>query len=318
MGKALKSTERRMKLLLLLQSNQHLTVNEIAERFDISRRTVFRDLNFLQDLNVPVTWDKDQGYGIMRGYTIPPLMFTARELATIMMGLSFVKSQVDATLANDAKDVELKIYNVLPGNLKEWMSALEKQTIVDPFLHFGLEKKEGGNWFAVSNAIAERKRMEFDYSPKSGGESEQRIVEPYLLVFYRDHWNVIGFSHKRKSMRNFLLDRMENVKIRDDSFRLPDDIDIEGLIFHSDEPEHRIALEVSENELTRLKANLPTKFLKLEEKKPKLFRIEFSFDNLDYINQWLLQFADQVKIIKPKKLRDKRRDLLQRMIDRQD
>src|SRR5690625_5694639 len=114
----LKSSERRMKLILLLQeSKRRLTVDEIAREFGVSRRTVFRDFNVLSELNVPVTWDEQSGYGIMEGYKVPPLMFTAREIATIMVGLNFVRSQVDQTLIEIGIWVELKIKYVLSDEL---------------------------------------------------------------------------------------------------------------------------------------------------------------------------------------------------------
>ncbi|MCC5904927.1 MAG: HTH domain-containing protein, partial [Balneolaceae bacterium] len=194
----LKSSERRMKLILMLQeSNKKLTVKELAETFGVSRRTIFRDFNVLSEINVPVTWDEYSGYGIMDGYKIPPLMFTSRELATIMVGLNFVKSQVDKMLIDDAKGVEVKIKNVVPDNMKIFMKSLDNRTVVDPFLHFGHEKKEGGNWYLVSSAISQKKSMEFSYRSKQDKKVTERKIDPYLLVFYRDHWNVIGYSHKR-------------------------------------------------------------------------------------------------------------------------
>lgn len=141
----LKSSERRMKMILMLQqSNKKLTVDDLAEKFNVSRRTIFRDFNVLSELNVPVTWDQYSGYGVMEGYKVPPLMFNSQELATIMVGLNFVKSQIDKTLVEDAKGVELKIKDVLPDDLKKFMESLDDRTIVDPFLHFGHQKKRGG------------------------------------------------------------------------------------------------------------------------------------------------------------------------------
>ena len=102
------SSERRLKLMLLLQQpGEKLTVEQIAEKFGVSRRTIFRDFNALQEINIPVTWDKYAGYGIMKGYKIPPLMFTSKELATVMVGLNFVKSQIDNGLVEDAEGVRL-------------------------------------------------------------------------------------------------------------------------------------------------------------------------------------------------------------------
>lgn len=310
------SSERRMKLILMLQqSNNSITVNDIAEKFDVSRRTVFRDFNALSEMNVPVTWDEYKGYGIMRGYKIPPLMFTSKELATILVGLNFVKSQVDQTLISDAKGVELKIKEVLPDELLDFMESLEKRTVVDPYMNFGAEKKEGGNWYIISNAIAENKRITFKYQPKSGSEISTRKIDPYLIVFYKDHWNVIGYSHKREAVRNFVLDRMSKVEILDKIFVPYGQINVEGLIFRSDGISHKIVIDVYKKALRRFKSNLPTKVLKNNEIKPNLFRLEFEFNNLDYINKWLLQFSNNIKVVSPKVLIDKRNTILEKMID---
>ena len=311
------SSERRMKLILLLQqSNKRLTVNDIAERFDISRRTVFRDFNALSEMNVPVTWDEYKGYSIMRGYKIPPLMFTSKELATILVGLNFVKSQVDQTLINDAKGVELKIKEVVPEDLREFMESLEQRTVVDPYLNFGADKKEGGNWFAISNAIASNETITFNYKAQSETNISKRKIDPYLIVFYKDHWNVIGHSHKRDATRNFLLDRMAQVEITGENFVPYGQIDVEGLIFRSDGKAHKITIDVGKSVLGRFKANLPTKIININRVNPNLFRVDFKFNNLSYINEWLMQFANNIKIIAPDRLINLRKELLQDMISR--
>lgn len=305
-----------MKLILLLQqSKQRLTVNDIAEKFDVSRRTVFRDFNALSELNVPVTWDEYSGYGVMPGYKIPPLMFTTRELATIMVGLNFVKSQVDKTLVEDAEGVELKIKEVLPDNLLEFMESLERRMVVDPYLNYGPQKSGGGNWYRISSAISQNKSLRFEYRSKSDEEITERKIDPYLIVFYRDHWNVIGYSHKRDAVRNFVLDRMSETEILDENFVPYGNIDAEALIFRSDESSHEIVVDVSITALRRFEANLPAKIIRKYESKPNLFRIGFMFDNLDFINEWLMQFPKDVKIVSPDILIDKRNQLLKEMID---
>ncbi|SHG43231.1 Predicted DNA-binding transcriptional regulator YafY, contains an HTH and WYL domains [Fodinibius roseus] len=310
------SSERRMKLILMLQqSNHRITVNDIAEKFDVSRRTVFRDFNALSEMNVPVTWDEYNGYGIMHGYKIPPLMFTTKELATILVGLNFVKSQVDQTLISDAKGVELKIKEVLPDELLQFMESLGKRTVVDPYMNFGAEKKEGGNWYLISNAIADNKKISFDYRSKSDNNISSRKIDPYLIVFYKDHWNVIGHSHKREAVRNFVLDRMSKVEVLSEEFVPYGQIDVEGLIFRSDGSSRKIVIDVHKNSVSRFKANLPTKIIKNIQKNPNLFRITFEFNNLDYINKWLLQFHNNVKVVDPKVLIEKRNKILNKMID---
>jgi predicted DNA-binding transcriptional regulator YafY len=305
-----------MKLILMLQeSKRKLTVDELAETFGVSRRTIFRDFNVLSEINVPVVWDQYSGYGIMDGYKIPPLMFTSKELATIMVGLNFVKSQVDKMLVDDAKGVEVKIKNVLPDELKEFMNSLDNRTVVDPFLHFGHEKKEGGNWYLVSSAISQKKSLAFTYKSKSDETITDRKIDPYLLVFYRDHWNVIGFSHKRQAIRNFVLDRMNEVKILDQKFDPKEEINIEALIFGSNESGRLVEVLVDKSADRAFRANLPTKIFKEKSKSPEKIKVSFYFDNLSFLNEWLLQFGDKIEILSPQSLKKKRKKLLQKMLD---
>lgn len=302
-------------ILMLQDSRKKLTADDFAKTFGVTRRTIFRDFNVLSDLNVPVIHDKYSGYGVMPGYKIPPLMFTSRELATILVGLNFVKSQVDKMLIEDAKGVELKIKNVLPEELKEFMNSLDNRTIVDPFLHFGHEKKEGGNWYLVSSAISQQKSMTFKYESKGDGKKSDRKIDPYLLVFYRDHWNVIGYSHKRSAIRNFVLDRMENPQILEEKYTLEKEIDVEGLIFNSNESGELVELLVDKSIDRPFKANLPTKIFKEKAVSDKIIKVSLHFGNLGFLNEWLLQFGDNVKILSPDSLIEKRKIILNEMLN---
>lgn len=298
--------------MLMLQSNKKMSVDEIAEYFGVSRRTVFRDMRVLNEINVPITWDRDSGYGIMRGYTIPPLMFTPRELGTIIVGLSFVKSQIDATMVSDAKDVELKIQNMLPGELKEFMHGVSDKTIVDPNYINKNQKKEGGNWFAIYNAIAEKRPIQFHYQSSTENEPTDRKMDPYLMVHYSDHWNVIGYCHLRNAPRNFRLNRMSSVAVLNDDFKSKDNYSNEQLLYHHEGPVQPITLSVSNAVLEELVFNIPARIKEIipgdEESE-----LSFDFDNLDFLNNWLMRFTDRIRIKGPKELKQKRQELINRL-----
>ena len=303
-----------MKLILMLQqSKERLTAQELADRFGVTKRTIYRDLNTLSELNVPVTHDPFKGYGVISGYNIPPLMFTTRELATIMVGLNFVKSQVDRNLVNDAKGVEIKVKELLPDKLRAFMNSLHNKTIVDPFLNFGHEKKEGGNWYLISSAIAEQQTIQFTYKSLKKKQTTRRKVDPYLLVFYKDHWNMIGFSHIRGETRNFILDQITDLSVTDQIFETPDDFNAEALIFNSSNLGEKVVLHIDKSIDRAFKANLPTKIIKYEAVSSKIIKVELRFDNLDFLNQWLLQFSDKVVVQSPNSLIQKRRDLIDRV-----
>jgi len=299
---------------MLQQPGEKLTVEQIAEKFGVSRRTIFRDFNVLQEINVPITWDKYAGYGMMKGYKIPPLMFTSKELATVMVGLNFVKSQIDYGLVEDAEGVELKIKNVLPHDLSEFMTSLSNRTIVDPYQKYGAIKRDGGDWYLLSSAISQEHRVEFQYETAKG-EIKTRKVDPYILVFFEDHWNMIGKSHLRGDVRNFRLERMSEVRILNEEIQSKQKIDVEALIFRSDEREQKIMVVLDDAVANRFKANLPAKIFRESRENVKKIRIEFNFDNLDFINEWLLQFGASLNVEAPDELKEKRTDLLSRMLE---
>ena len=183
----MKSQERRLKILLLLQSRRkNLGVNELAEYFGVSRRTIFRDLNFISDMDVPIAHDKVDGYSIPKGYSIPPLMFTDKEISVIMIGLSFLKSQTDSGMVDDAKSVQLKIENVVPEALRGLIRTMDQSIIVDPYLKKNKNTESGADWYAISNCISNYNRISFKYN----NVNTLRMVNPYYLVFFSDLWNV--------------------------------------------------------------------------------------------------------------------------------
>jgi len=309
------SSERRLKLILLLQRpGRKKTVQELADIFGVSRRTIFRDFNALSEINVPIKYDRYTGYGLVEGYKMPPLMFNSKELATIMVGLNFVKSQVDQQMVRDAIGVELKIKNVLPNELKTLMTSLEEHTIVDPYLRYNSNQKKGGDWYLISAAIADKKRMQFTYTTKAGSRTTRKI-DPYLLVYFQDHWNVVGWSHRRGDIRSFILDRIVSPVILEENWLPKPKMSVDSLIFRYNELKKLVVLEVEKSEIEGIRAILPAKIIKLEQKKPKKIRISFEFDNMPFLNHWLLQFGTTVKIIKPEILISLQKQTLYAMIN---
>ena len=309
------SAERRLKLILLLQRpGRKKTVQELADIFGVSRRTIFRDFNALSEIDVPIKYDRYTGYGLVEGYKMPPLMFNSKELATIMVGLNFVKSQVDQQMVQDATGVELKIKNVLPNELKTLMTSLEEHTIVDPYLRYNSNQKKGGDWYLISAAIADKKRMQFTYTTKAGSRTTRKI-DPYLLVYFQDHWNVVGWSHRRGDIRSFILDRIVSPVILEENWLPKSKMSVDSLIFRYNELKKIVVLEVEKSEIERIRAILPAKIIKLEQKKLKKVRLSFEFDNMPFLNHWLLQFGTTVKIIKPEVLISLQKETLQAMIN---
>lgn len=310
----MKANERRLNLLLLLQSNQNWNVDQLAEHFEVSRRTIFRDLNTLSEINVPVTWDKDSGYGMMKGYTIPPIMFTPKEISTIMVGLSFVKTQIDNTLVEDAKKVEAKIKNILPNDeLKNFMDSIGAKTIIDPYKRFGAEKRKGGDWFTIGNAISKYYTLSFEYTSESSSNKEKRTVNPYLLVYYTDHWTMIGYCNSRKDIRSFRLERMKDIEILPQSFSSKNLPNEKKLLFRTSDDGYNIKIHADQSVVQQFKASVPAKIESSDVDETGI-TFSFQFENVDYLNDWLFTFHDKVRVVEPEELKKRRIIKIQSML----
>lgn len=312
--KDLNSTERVMKMFSLMQSStKRLTINELATLFGVSRRTIFRDLSKLEAIGLPITHDPVDGYGVMKEYRIPPIQFNPKELSTLMVGIQFVKAQVNQSLSEDATMVESKIRQVINPELRAFMDLMAERMVIDPSMTFQSEKQKGGDWYTLSGAIASQKIITFSYKNKKGIK-EDRKVDPYLLVFYTDHWNLIGYSHERDSIRNYILEKVTNLVVTDESYAPKVKLDARALIFDSESTETMVQVYVHLRSFKRFNAKLPTKIIKSNPESAKKIKVTFGFDNLDYLNEWLLQFGADVKVISPKELVTKRQELLHRML----
>jgi predicted DNA-binding transcriptional regulator YafY len=301
-----------MNLLLMLQSKRSdLTVDSLAEYFEVSRRTIFRDLRMLTDMEVPVTYIEGEGYAIPRGYNIPPLMFTTREIAIIMFGLSFVKSQPNSSMIGDAKSVELKIQNVVPSEMKSIMTALDQKVIVDPYLRYDLEDYSGGDWFQITSAIATQNTIRFKYA----GKTTFRRVDPYILVYYSNHWNVIGYCHDRMDIRNFKIEALSDLSVLPVKFN---DSGIQKsaaeLIYRESEDAYLIDITVDNSVWSEFRKSVPVKLSSAVEASDS-YRCQFRFENLEYLNIWLMRFAGGITVHSPKELKLLRTNLLKTMIE---
>lgn len=303
------SAERRMKLLLMLQTKtKTITVNYLAEYFDVSRRTIFRDLRLLQDMEVPLTYEENEGYGIMRGYTIPPLMFDAKEIATIMVGLNFAKSQKDNQLVSDAKAVELKIKNVVPAEVRTLMDALGDRVLVDPYGTMYDGETISGDWFTLATAIAQRTDIGFVYNGKP------RKIKPLLLVYYSDHWNTIGFDPEVESLRNYRLDKMMDLSnTNEQKIHLREHYEIKDMIYRDSDDEVEVELVIHESIWMEFRKTCPAIILRHNTLGDYLALV-LKFDNLVYLNKWLLRFGEMVQIRTPQALKDIRKEMLKNML----
>lgn len=302
-----KKTERLFDIVTLLQSRSNYTSRDLSERLGVTRRTIFRDLKTLADTGVPITYGDDGGYTILEGYQLSPLMITAREAATVLIGLGFMKLQSDPTLHDVADTVEAKIFNVVPEETKSFIKSLQGNTVLDPYWTAAVRRDtdRAGWWHQVTEAIANRTSVVIDYYVESRDEVTRRQVDPLGLVYYTDHWNLIGYDHLRKTIRNFRMDRFRGLKVSMSRFVPPADFSLQDYVDRSRmaDEKNRVTIQFREKVAHSAMRTIPSRIEETREV-GDMVEVSFFFDSLPFVAQWIRRYGADAVVISPTALQD--------------
>jgi predicted DNA-binding transcriptional regulator YafY len=311
-------TERLFALILLLQNRPNLSARNLAEHFGVTRRTIFRDLRALSESGVPLTYAEGGGYEILEGYQLPPLMLSAREAATLLIGAAFVKLQPDASLQEDADQVALKIRSVLPGEIREYIDRLQASTVLDPFWQHAVAPGDAaeGRWYELSEALARRRRVLMEYLTAARGEVTRRTVDPLGLVYYSDHWNLIAYDHLRTDVRNFRLDRIQTMRVLMERFEPPRDFDLAAFLAEKGTSPRNVDVRIRFEAKTYdwARRSIPAN-VREEVRSDEGVEVGFRFENMDYLAKWLIRFGTSAHVLEPSELRERVGDLARQVAD---
>ncbi len=211
---AIDPTERTLSLLSLLQSRRQWPASELAERFEVTERTIRRDVDRLRALGYPVdaTPGRDGGYRLAAGARLPPLMFDDDEAVALVVGLRAAAGAAVAGIEDTAVRTMLKVEQALPDRLRRRVAALEQSVV-------SLQRtRDGGTVVApatlstLAAACRDGEEVRFEYRT-SGGEEERRLVEPHQVLSAGHLWYLIAWDLRRADWRIFRLDRLDDVRL---------------------------------------------------------------------------------------------------------
>ena len=199
----------------MLGRGRVVTARTMAERLEVSERTVYRDIQDLAASGVPVEGEPGVGYILRRGYQLPPMMFTEEELQALVFGADVARSWGDARMASSAESILAKIDAVLPQRLRP---ALESHRVVVPDVELpGRVTQMLGD---VREAINRGMRVFIDYRDASD-QSSERIVWPLTLLYWGATWSLGAWCELRQDFRNFRIDRIRDLSVLQS--RIPDE-----------------------------------------------------------------------------------------------
>jgi predicted DNA-binding transcriptional regulator YafY len=202
----MRRADRLFQIVQVLRHRRLTTARHLAERLSISERTVYRDIRELIASGVPIEGEAGVGYRL-KGFDLPPLMFTREEVEALVLGARIVQSWTDPELARAAAEAIAKIEAVLPNDRSH---LVESTLLFAPAEHFRVEISV--DLPVLRQAVRECRRVRFGYT-KPEGETSERKVRSLALSFYGPIWLLVGWCELREDFRTFRLDRMRDLEV---------------------------------------------------------------------------------------------------------
>lgn len=296
--------DRLMATILLLQSRRVITAEDIAAHFEISVRTVYRDIAALSEGGVPVVAEAGVGYSLLNGYSVPPVMFTPEEANALFLGGELVEHLTDYSLQSTMRSALLKIRAVLPRHHQDQLDNLKRATAL-----LISSASESDTRQAVlthlQQALAQRRVVEATYATRGEMPAQRRELEPLGLVYYADHWHLIAYCRLRRDYRDFRSDRFLNLRVLTERFEghrdfsLVDHIQSWREAFRST----RVAVRIHRPVSHRFRRAWAGAILE-ESWDGDWLCLTFLAEECEWLAGWLLSFGTAVEILTPDSLRE--------------
>jgi predicted DNA-binding transcriptional regulator YafY len=216
----MRRADRLFRIVQFLRAGRLQTARDLAQKLEVSPRTIYRDVQDLQLSGVPITGEAGVGYTLRRDYDLPPLMFNAREITALVLGSRMVISYGDTELASAANDALRKIEAVLTPQLRDSIDAVRmyapnlgprnpEETVARDLLE--------PIRIQIRKAVETSHILEVQYRDEKG-QTTQRRLRPMALLFWGQVWTLVAWCELRNDFRSFRIDRFAAVKIQPESF----------------------------------------------------------------------------------------------------
>ena len=309
---SLNKFDRIVAILIQLQSKKIVRAQDLADRFTVSLRTIYRDIRTLEASGVPIYSEAGIGYSLMDGYRLPPIMFTREEASSFIAAEKLMQKFTDTVLDKHYKSAMYTLKAVLKSGDKDWLDAIASKVIMQtnqkPF------NENAPNALALFfESIAEKKQIFISYQTFDTEEINERKIEAVGVFHEHDFWYVLGYCHLRKDYRQFRTDRIQQIKKTDLDFT-QEHPTLEALLHKETPVATLIKIRILvDKKIARYLSWERKQYGFISEKKVghqvemvfQCYEIQESFP------RWFLMFADQSEILEPAALKDRVLELLE-------
>jgi predicted DNA-binding transcriptional regulator YafY len=294
----MKRMDRLLGYLVLLQSRGLVRAQDMAARFEISERTVYRDIQVLCDVGVPIVALPGEGYRLVEGYSLPPIVFSPEEARALFLAVSLLSGQAAAgeTRRNAEAALE-KVRAVLP---RETLAQLEALAAVLSFFsvsHAPLDFDDR-RLGQLQLAIQQRRVVHLRYHAPRENEQTERDVEPLQLAYVDGAWLLAGYCRLRCDLRNFRIDRIDRLVLRQERFA-PREVRLAP-----PRRGERVVLRVASPQARWVRERQHYGFVEELEGEGGALLMVYRLETPDQMLGWLLSWGGQVEVLEPPELRE--------------
>ncbi len=305
---------RLISIILMLQRRGTIKASELAEELSVSERTVHRYMGMLDELGIPIYSERGPygGFSLIRGYRLPPLIFTPEEATALYLGAELVKDIWGASYFDAAVAATAKLDNVLPDTLLQEVKQAQRGLLVTGWL-----RRDYGPWAPILDdlrrAVARRRQLQMVYQ-SFHRQVSQRTVDPYALALQWGNWYLVGHCHLRNELRTFRVDRIEKAEPTAVTFEVPTDFSArEHLLRMAQERPatyYRVVVRF-DPEVAHIVRERREEWQDLTEHGDGSVTLAFDASDLAWPSRWVLTYQDKATVLGPPELAARVRDAAQ-------
>jgi len=206
---------RLISLLTLLKSKRLLTASELAHKYDVSVRTIYRDIKKLEEAGIPVYSIEGRGYSLVDSYSVPPVQFTEKQANALITAQHIVSQSKDVSFVTDFNEALVKIKSVFRTSIQEKSELLNDKIYV---FNWQYEEISSDALSEIQLAITNFNYVEINYQKANDPTTSFRKIEPCAMYSTQNKWILIAWCHLRTELRAFRIDRIKHFKILHETF----------------------------------------------------------------------------------------------------
>lgn len=295
--------DRLAAILIQLQSRRLVKAQDIAEKFSISLRTVYRDVKALEEAGVPVIGEAGTGYRLMEGYKLPPVIFNQEEATALLTASKLVQSKTDAGIVKHYNAALDKIRAILRHAEKEHIEDIDEHVAVMNHPAIAYQPQSELYLQPILNAIAAANVVEISYTSLEKNETTKRKVEPVGIYYLGSHWYLIAWCRLRNDYRNFRTDKISQFNATEEKI-LKTHPPLQSFInkMSEDREVTKVVIDVDADVVKYLGEQKYYNGYVKEEKHGDHVRITFLSGSLMGFSRWFMLFGDHATIVEPAEL----------------